>query len=175
MQSVKKGSYIMKCLCFSDSHGDSYNMRRVLNMHPDAEVVFFLGDGLSDLEMFINDRNRKFLAVRGNWDTSAILGDSFVKNLDEINLLGHKIVFTHGNHYGVKSDLDSLLYLAEEKGASLVLFGHTHLPYEKYFPDINGGVYLFNPGSIGGRRPAGASYGIINITEQGILLSHGSL
>ena len=33
----------MKCLCFSDSHGTSAYMRRALKMHPDAEVVFFLG------------------------------------------------------------------------------------------------------------------------------------
>ncbi len=165
----------MKCLCFSDSHGDTYNIRRALNMHPDAEVIFFLGDGLSDLETFITDRSRAFLAVRGNWDTSAILGDSFVKNVDEITLLGHRIVFTHGNLYGVKSNLYGLIQLAEEKNADLVLFGHTHLPLEKYMPEVNRGVYFFNPGSIGGHRPIGASYGVINITEEGILLSHGRI
>ncbi len=165
----------MKCLCFSDSHGDSYNIRCALSLHPDAEVIFFLGDGLSDLEPHINDRRRAFLAVRGNWDTSAILGDSFVKNLDEINILGCRIVFTHGNAYGVKAGLDGVISLAREKNADLLLFGHTHLPFEKYLPDVNRGLYLFNPGSIGGRRPRGASYGIINVTEQGILLSHGTL
>ncbi|MBP3402018.1 MAG: YfcE family phosphodiesterase [Clostridia bacterium] len=165
----------MKCLCFSDSHGDTYNIRRALSMHPDAEVVFFLGDGLSDLEHFVNDRSRAFLAVRGNWDISAIFGDSFVKNVDMITLLGHRIVFTHGNNYGVKSGINGIVELARDKNADLVLFGHTHLPFEKYIPDVNRGIYLFNPGSIGGRRPAGASYGVINITEQGILFSHGTL
>ena len=48
----------MKCLCFSDSHGNSLGIRRALNMHPDAEVVFFLGDGLSDAENFIMDKSR---------------------------------------------------------------------------------------------------------------------
>lgn len=163
----------MKCLCFSDSHGDSYNIRRALNMHPDAEVIFFLGDGLSDLEPFISDRSRAFLAVRGNWDTSAILGDGFVKNVDEITLLGHKIVFTHGNLHGVKYGLDGAISLAKERNADVLLFGHTHTPLEKYLSDEE--IYLFNPGSIGGRRPIGASYGVINITEEGILLSHGVL
>ena len=163
----------MKCLCFSDSHGDSYNIRRALNMHPDAEIIFFLGDGLADLEPYIGDKSRAFLAVRGNWDTSAILSDNFVKNLDEINLLGHRILFTHGNAYGVKLGLDGIISLARDKNADLVLFGHTHMPLEKYLPDVNRGLYLFNPGSIGGRRPIGASYGVVNITEQGILLSHG--
>ena len=46
----------MKCLCFSDSHGTSAYMRRALKMHPDAEVVFFLGDGLSDLEELTGEK-----------------------------------------------------------------------------------------------------------------------
>jgi predicted phosphodiesterase len=40
----------MKCLVFSDSHGSSYGMLKALALHPDAEVVFFLGDGLSDAD-----------------------------------------------------------------------------------------------------------------------------
>ena len=40
----------MKCLVFSDSHGDSRNMREALARNPDAEVVFFLGDGLYDAD-----------------------------------------------------------------------------------------------------------------------------
>ena len=156
----------MKCLCFSDSHGNSYNIRRALNIHPDAEVVFFLGDGLFDLEPFVRDRSRAYLAVRGNCDTSAVLGDQLVKATDEINILGKKIVFTHGNLYGAKSSLDSLIYLAREREADAVLFGHTHSPLEKYISDFE--VYLFNPGSIGA-----GDYGVINITDSGILFSHG--
>ena len=56
--------------------------------------------------------------------------------------------------------------------ADIVLFGHTHERLEKYIPTDDGGFYLFNPGSIGGFKP---SYGIINIADSGILLSHGSL
>lgn len=163
----------MKCLCFSDSHGNSYNIRRALNMHPDAEVVFFLGDGLSDLEPFIYDQKRAYLAVRGNCDSTALLGDVTVKKTDEINLLGHRIVFTHGDLYGVKYGLDGVIKLAGERRADAVLFGHTHTPLEKYVSE--GGIYLFNPGSIGSSFSASASYGVINITEEGILFSHGSL
>lgn len=165
----------MKCLCFSDSHGNSYNIRRALNMHPDAEVVFFLGDGLSDLEPFISDRSRAYLAVRGNCDSTALLGDNMVKKTDEINLLGHRIVFTHGDLYGVKYGLDGVINLARERRADALLFGHTHTPLEKYVSDADSGIYLFNPGSIGGSFSAAASYGVINVTEKGILFSHGSL
>ena len=165
----------MKCLCFSDSHGDTQGMRRALNMHRDAEAVFFLGDGLSDFENFIYDNTRAYFAVRGNWDSSGVLGSSIVKSVDTVNLCGVKITFTHGNYYGVKYGLDGVTRLAEETSSKIILFGHTHTPLEKYIPTADGGIYLFNPGSIGGGFGIKPSYGIINITDSGIMLSHGYL
>ena len=165
----------MKCLVISDSHGASYSIRRVLNIHPDCEIVFFLGDGLRDLEEFIYDRSRMWIAVRGNCDSTALLGDSMTKKTDSITLMGRRIFLTHGDLYGVKYGLDGISKLAVDHNADIVLFGHTHLPLEKYISTDEGGYYLFNPGSIGGGYGSRPSYGLINITEQGILLSHGSL
>ncbi len=164
----------MKCLCFSDSHGSAYNIRVALNKHPDAEVIFFLGDGLSDLEDLVLDRRRAWLAVQGNCDYYALLGETMVKKTDSITLMGKRIFFTHGDIYGVKYGLDGVKKLAIDHRADLVLFGHTHQPLEKYIPTGEGGFYLFNPGSVGG-GVGGASYGVINITDKGILLSHGRL
>ena len=164
----------MKCLCFSDSHGSPFNIRLALSKHPDAEVVFFLGDGLRDLENFILDRNRAWFAVQGNCDYHALLGESFVKKTDSITLMGKRIFFTHGDLYGVKYGLDGVKKLALDHNADIVLFGHTHQPLEKYIPTEDGGFYLFNPGSIGGGYD-GASYGVISITDKGVLLSHGRL
>ena len=165
----------MKCLVFSDSHGTSLGMKRALRMHPDAEVIFFLGDGLSDFEELIYDRSRAYIAVRGNWDVNGILGDSMVKKTDSITLMGHRIFLTHGDLYGVKYGLDGIKRLAVDHNADLVLFGHTHQKFEKYIPTEEGGYYLFNPGSIGGGFGIPPSYGVISLTEQGILLSHGLL
>lgn len=165
----------MKCLVFSDSHGSPYGIRRALNMHPDAEVVFFLGDGLSDLDGFIHDKSKMWIAVRGNCDHSAVLGNDLVKKTDSITLCGYRIFLTHGDLYGVKYGLDGIQKLAVDHNADIVLFGHTHMPLEKYISTENGGYYLFNPGSVGGGLGSRASYGVINISEQGILLSHGAL
>ena len=161
----------MKCLCFSDSHGSTLAMYKALSIHKDAEVIFFLGDGLSDFEMFIRDKTRAWLAVRGNCDREFTLGDVTVTKTDSINIEGRRIVFTHGDLYGVKYGLDEVTRLAEEASADVVLFGHTHEPLERYIPTENGGFYLFNPGSVGGFKH---SFGVMNITEKGILLSHGS-
>ena len=164
----------MKCLCFSDSHGTSAYMRRALKMHPDAEVVFFLGDGLSDLEELTYDRTRAWFAVKGNCDYISEVGGVFVKKLDFITLSGKKILFTHGDLYGVKYGMDGITSLARENGADIALFGHTHEPLEKYLSDGERPLYLFNPGSAGAPYRYPTSYGVIEISEKGILLSHGS-
>ena len=162
----------MKCLVFSDSHGDSMAIRRAMSIHPDAEMVFFLGDGLSDLEPYLKNKNIAFLAVRGNCDREFTLGDSLVKKTDSIKIEGRRVVFTHGDLYGVKYGLDGVKKLAAESFADVVLFGHTHQPLETYVPTEEGGYYLFNPGALGGYK---SSYGVMMITDSGILLSHGSL
>ncbi|MBQ7387264.1 MAG: YfcE family phosphodiesterase [Clostridia bacterium] len=165
----------MKCLCFSDSHGFSYYMKQALLMHPDAEVVFFLGDGTSDAEsIFLTDRARQWICVRGNCDFRSYTQAGEIKKLESIALMGKKIVLTHGDLYGAKYGSDGLLRLAENTGADIVLFGHTHSPFEKYFSTERGGVYLFNPGSIGSSYGA-SSYGVIMLTEDGVLFSHGKI
>ena len=116
-----------------------------------------------------------YIAVRGNCDSSGILGDTMIKKTDSITLMGYRIFLTHGDLYGVKYGLDGIKGLAVDHNADLVLFGHTHQAMEKYISTDEGGYYLFNPGSIGGGYGIKPSYGVINITDKGILLSHGSL
>ncbi len=166
----------MKILCFSDSHGDDRAIRFALLKHPDAELIIHLGDGLSEVERYCtSDSCRKWLYVRGNCDPSAVLLPEMPKKTDSINILGHKIVYTHGDLYGVKYGYDGLFKLASDSGADIVLFGHTHERYERYVELPSGrGVYLFNPGSAGSNYFSKAGFGIITLTEGGALLSHGS-
>ncbi len=162
----------MKCLIFSDTHGSDYFVRRALAMHPDASVIFFLGDGLYDVDSHaMADRRRTWLAVKGNGDYSAYLCGSPVDAVEQITLLDYKIVITHGHLYGVKGGDDGLLRLADERGADIVLFGHTHLPRESYISDREHPVYLFNPGAASGYS---ASYGILTLSSKNPpLFSHG--
>lgn len=162
----------MKCLCFSDSHGKANNIRRALNKHPNAEVIFFLGDGLSDIENFLYDRSRAWFVVRGNCDYSPFVADRITKKTDVITLMSKKIIITHGDLYSVKSGIDEISKLAEREIADIVLFGHTHFPLEKYISTDNGGYYLFNPGSIGVPYRTKSTYGVIDIVEAGVSFSH---
>ena len=160
----------MKILVFSDSHGSTLFMRKALNMHRDAEVVFFLGDGLEDVDtLSYLFPNVAWVAVSGNNDYVPSFRGALVKGLDSITLEGHKIVLTHGNRYGVKGGTEALKRLAKEQGADIVLFGHTHTPHEEYVPDDDHPFYLFNPGAASGYSP---SYGLI-LLDKAPLFSHG--
>lgn len=168
----------MKCLCFSDSHGTSYYINKALALHLDCEVVFFLGDGLADIErVAVQHKNICFLPVRGNCDGTAEFLDTLVKKTETITLEGYRIAYTHGDLYGAKYGMGGLLRLADEMQADLVLFGHTHTATELYSETEKGrGVYLFNPGSAGmGGFRGDASYGVILLSPTGILLSHGTI
>lgn len=164
------GAKTLKILVFSDSHGSTLFMRRALNMHRDAEAVFFLGDGLADVDtlayMF---PNVAWIAVRGNNDFSGLFRGREVEELESIVLGGFKIVATHGNHYYVKHGTGAIKRLARQQEADIVLFGHTHTPYEEYVPDDAHPFYLFNPGAASGYAP---SFGVITL-DKTPLLSHG--
>ncbi len=160
----------MKILVFSDSHGSTLFMRKALNMHRDAEVVFFLGDGLSDADSLAYlFPNVAWIAVRGNNDYAPTFRGTPVGKVESITLGGFKIVATHGHHYYAKHGTGALKRLAREHGADIVLFGHTHDPYEEYVFDEEHPFYLFNPGPASGYSP---SFGVITL-DKAPLLSHG--
>ena len=166
----------MKILCFSDSHGTNLYMKRALTMHPDAELVLFLGDGLDDAdELAESDTRHRWLAVRGNCDRSTVFSGVQIKKTDFLTLEGRKIVFTHGDLYGAKYGDGGLLGLAKETDADIIVYGHTHSPRESYVELLGRGVYLFNPGSVGESFPHGASFGIITLDGDSVLFSHGKI
>ena len=118
-------------------------------------LCFFLGDGERDL---VQAQSRypalPFYAVRGNCDWRSSLSASIVCTVG-----GVCVFATHGHLYEVKHepDLDSLLRAAEEAGASLALFGHTH----HAALEERGGITFLNPGSIG--RSARPAYAVLTL------------
>ncbi|MBQ4071995.1 MAG: metallophosphoesterase [Clostridia bacterium] len=161
----------MKCLVFSDTHGDFTYARAAMALHRDCEVVFFLGDGLRDIEQLASIYPTvAFIAVRGNCDFNDDFCGAECKKVESITLLGKRIVLTHGDLYSAKSGDERLLYLARERGADILLYGHTHTPRQEYLSELE--MYLFNPGAASGYSP---TYGIILLEEGRYpLLSHGS-
>ena len=162
----------MKILVFSDSHGRSSQMETAIALHKDASYVFFLGDGLREVE-YLRDLHPEmtFVAVRGNCDFFAS-DASFERILD---IEGYRFFLCHGHTQAVKWELCRIYRTAIETKVDVALFGHTHKPHEEYISDGERPVYLFNPGSISHSDDGRAHYGLIQISRSGILLSHGTL
>jgi len=66
------------------------------------------------------------------------------------------------------------VYAAEEKGADVLLFGHTHEPTDTFIPqgeyNLNKPLHIFNPGSL-----KEYSYGLCEIRNGEFLFSHGTI
>lgn len=82
---------------------------------------------------------------------------------------------THGHLFGVKSGLGTALGKAAEADVDIFLFGHTHIPFDRTFPNGDRHIRMFNPGSIGRGRENGNTYGVIVIDGSSAVTSHGNL
>lgn len=121
---------------FSDSHGFPLP-KKLVDVALESDYVFFLGDGLGGLgDVLLNDG---FHAVRGNCDAYCGFPEEEVVQVENV-----KFFLTHGHNYHVKSDRLSLCYRAQEVGASVALYGHTHFALE----ETEQNVLLLNPGAI---------------------------
>lgn len=155
----------MKLVVFSDSHGSRSRLAAAKEMHPDADMFVFLGDGIRDAER-VFDGCPFFAAVCGNCDSSFLFCVLDVPEERMLDIDGCRILCMHGHKHGVKFSLEPLKQYAKGKNADLVLYGHTHIPLETR----DGGTVLFNPGSVGQ-----GSYGIVYIEKGEILCSHGEI
>jgi len=151
----------MKAIVFSDSHGKMDAMIDIIAKNNDIDKIIHLGDLVRDAEMLQNEYpNYEMIYGAGNNDWSSNEPKECLAELE-----GKRFFITHGNSYGVKNGISKIIQRAKQLEAEVVLFGHTHIPYECYVDNI----LLLNPGSItlpacGSRR----SYCIIDLTPKGI-------
>lgn len=131
----------MNVAVFSDTHTNTGRMVKAVRQYG-PDVIIHLGDHDRDAEIL----RGKFpeiplYRVCGNCDAAPIAPDRDVVQLGPV-----KAFITHGHLYNVRyGRLDSLAYAAQEAGAQLALFGHTHqAAYEEM-----GGVKIINPGTAG--------------------------
>lgn len=105
-------------------------------------------------------------AVRGNIDTKARdLPDVMTLELGALRML-----LVHIAVYGPKLRAE-IAKLARAQKASLVVCGHSHVP----FIGVDKGITMFNPGSIGPRRfQLPIVFGTIDVTPSGVKLAHWS-
>lgn len=150
-----------KLVILSDSHNTPEAVRRVFAAERDMDAAIFLGDGLRDLDRAAAHFARlRIYAVAGNCDFGALEPPDGLAAFDKV-----LIYYTHGHIYGVKYDLDTLAEAARVRGATVALYGHTHIPHK----EMRAGVLLFNPGSCG-RGSGSARYGVL-LLDQGQVVS----
>ena len=120
----------MKILIVSDTHRSDENLKLVIRQHTPLDMQMEMVLGNNDFFSML-DRER------------------------EIEIVGHKILLTHGHYYGVSMGPEGLADEARSRGCDMAMFGHTHKPF---LGEI-GGVMVLNPGSLSyprqeGRRPS---------------------
>jgi hypothetical protein len=123
---------------------------------PDA--VIHLGDHIGDAkELQRMMPALTFYMAAGNCDPQPPGEDEMLRTIENV-----RILITHGHKYRVKSGLMPLLGRAEELGADLALFGHTHGALIKQ----ERGVVLMNPGQTERHNERQrASYGIVTAAD----------
>ena len=125
----------------SDSHHSEHWTSLFLNRanREGYDAVYFLGDGESEARWLSRRLTMPFQYVAGNCDLfSQTPRELLVKHG------AHRLLAVHGHLFDVKWEMDTLSYYAEERGADIVLYGHTHNPKAEYV----GPVLMLNPGAL---------------------------
>lgn len=147
----------MKAAVFSDTHTNTALMvEAVRRSGPD--LIIHLGDHDRDTEIL----RREFpeiplYGVCGNCDFYPSAPQTDLVPIGPV-----KAFITHGHLYSVDYDrLDSLVYAAQEQGAKLAMYGHTH---RALYEEI-GGVKVLNPGTAGKGRKL--TWALVEVFDNG--------
>ena len=130
----------MRALILSDSHGLEVELQSIRERHADVDLYIHCGDSELDKD---DAAMKGYKSVAGNCDWSQY-PNTLILPFGDL-----KIFVTHGHLYNVKMTELNLLYKAEEVGANIVCFGHTHVAGVEEIKNI----ITLNPGSI--RLPRG--------------------
>ncbi|OPY57618.1 MAG: Phosphodiesterase YfcE [Pelotomaculum sp. PtaU1.Bin035] len=151
----------MRAAIFSDSHGLLEFALDALKKIGQVDLILHAGDHYRDGLKLAAETGLPVKAVVGNCDYR---GGGPV--MEVVELSGRRVLLTHGHLHGVNLSHKKLFEATGENAVEAVVFGHTHVAVS-----VNeGGILLFNPGSI--TRPldyGSPSYGILEIGEKGIV------
>jgi len=148
----------MKILIVSDTHKSHKNLEKILEEIRPLDMLIHLGD---------TEGGEDYIAALAECPTHIIRGNNdFFTDLpqeEEFEVLGHHVFITHGHYYYVALGEERLKEEARQRGADIVMYGHTHKPSLTRDADL----ITLNPGSVAyprqeGRRP---SYMVMELDE----------
>ena len=158
-----------KYLVVSDNHGNMRNLKSVIK-HFKGEIsgIIHCGDVEYPVDRIEAFADSPMSGAKGNCDYY------YERENESLLELGdrHVALVTHGDRYGVSFSFSMLLERAEEMGADVVFYGHTHRPawHEIEYDDR---IYtVMNPGSIDLPRqfqPSGPTFAVLEVGDDGRL------
>ncbi len=150
----------MKILIVSDTHKSHRNLEKVIESTDGIDMLIHLGDTEGGEDYIRALVNCPVHIVGGNNDFFSELPRE-----EEFEAAGKHIFITHGHSYYVSMNEEYLKKAAKDRGADIVMYGHTHRP--SYLDED--GLIILNPGSIAYPRQAGRkpTYMIMKIDENG--------
>jgi putative phosphoesterase len=143
----------------ADTHGNSVTqLAREIENRTKPDLLIFAGDYYRDALALGRKLSVPTKAVAGNCDS--------IKGLQEetFDLVGVRILLTHGHSYRVKTTLLPLKLRAAEVRADVVVFGHTHVAGCEQVD----GVWFINPGSPSFPRNHQKTFGVLEISGNGV-------
>ncbi len=175
----------MKILVFSDIHGDSDCLQKMIQIFENEkfDLMIIPGDFINHgprnglpphfdqkkCVEILNDYREKIVAIKGNCDSEVdqmLINFPILSDYTQLFFESMRIFVHHGhkNEYS-EENLAKFLPRSTDKQKMLVISGHTHIPVLKE----SEGITFLNPGSI--TFPKGGSeksYAVID-TESGII------
>ena len=150
---------MLRIAVFSDTHGNTAPMLTAARQEK-PDVLIHLGDHDRDALVLREEfPDTPLYSVCGNCDLMPLAPEKLVVQLGPV-----KALLTHGHIYNVSRwQADSLVYAAQEAGAQIAMFGHTH----RAVNDQLGGVTLLNPGTAG--KGADLSWALVTVFDNGAI------
>ena len=146
----------MRIGVISDTHRSARSIEQLGSKLKGLDMLIHLGDNVEDISIIKRYYKGEIINVKGNCDFSTSVPNDRVEEI-----CGKKIFITHGHKYNVKKNLLGLRCKALETGATIVLYGHTHMGQI----DFVDGIWYINPGSASEPRDGARSFVIIEINQ----------
>lgn len=150
----------MRILIVSDTHRHNENYLKVVEQAGPFDMVVHCGD-VEGSEYIINEAaGCPVMMVQGNNDFFSELPRE-----REFMIGQYKVWLTHGHHYYIAMNTETIKQEGIAREVDIVMCGHTHKPVI----DIGKDITLINPGSISyprqeNRKP---SYVLMEIDDEG--------
>jgi len=156
-----------RVIALSDAHGDTAGLAEAIDLawkQGKVDVAVYLGDGVENflrVRPSLLEKGTVCHIVTGNNDWGCYEPQELVFRV------GRAVFYAcHGHTRYVKYGTDRLYYAAREREAQVALYGHTHVPKM----ELEGSVYLINPGAVCDRLRHGVAYAEILVEDNGAVM-----